>query len=165
MKKGRKSAYEEKIKPRLEEIKSWCLAGHIDKDMFKALGVSEATFYKHKAENREFSEALKVTKDIADLNVVNSLYKRALGYDYDEITRKPKVIKDEDGQSTGKTELAVVKTVSKQVLPDVTAQIFWLKNRTKEWTDRKTDKEDSEQPAPTKIEIIVEDGRITNTED
>ena len=44
----------------------------------------------------------------------NALLKRALGYEYDEITY-------ENGEE--------VKRVTKQVAPDITAQIFWLKNR------------------------------------
>lgn len=39
---------------------------------------------------------------------------------------------------TGETSLEITKTVKKEVVPDTTAQIFWLKNRKpKEWRDRK----------------------------
>ena len=54
------------------------------------------------------------------------MLKRALGYEYEEI----KMIATESG---GKR----VEKTRKQVLPDVGAQIFWLKNRKpKEWRDK-----------------------------
>mgnify|MGYP006876283676 CR=1 FL=1 len=55
--------------------------------------------------------------------VENALLKRALGYEYEEITY-------EHGEET--------KRVLKQVIPDTTAQIFWLKNRKpNNWRDMK----------------------------
>ena len=57
-----------------------------------------------------------------DRQVENALLKRALGYEYDEITTE-----------YGKE----IKRVTKQVVPDVTAQIFWLKNRKPDqWRDK-----------------------------
>ena len=70
----------------------------------------------------EISESLKSNKEIADIAVENALYKRAIGYQYTETTKE-----------AGK----VVKTVVKEVAPDTTAQIFWLKNRQPErWRDK-----------------------------
>lgn len=61
-------------------------------------------------------------KEVIDRQVENSLLKRALGYRYDEVTY-------EDGVET--------KRVTKEVQPDTTAQIFWLKNRKpNEWRDK-----------------------------
>ena len=57
----------------------------------------------------------------------NALLKRALGYSYNEFKREIYP----DG-----TEKRVVTT--KEVAPDTTAQIFWLKNRKPDnWRDRK----------------------------
>ncbi len=157
---GRKSAYDTIIKPRLEEIKAWCRDGYTDKVMCEALGIGVSTFCKYKAEKPELVEALKVNKQIADQNVVNSLYMRAMGYEFEEITEEATM--DKDGKSKKTTK---VKTVKKQLAPDVTAQIFWLKNRTKEWTDRRTDKGPDKTPTPVKVVIVAENGRITNKED
>lgn len=45
----------------------------------------------------------------------------------------------------GESELHVTKIVEKQVAPDTTAQIFWLKNRRPDlWRDRKDVKMDAE---------------------
>lgn len=127
--KGRKSAYDTKIKPRLEEIKAWAKNGHTDEDMMEALGISRETFYKYKRDKADFIDALKVNKEIADQTVESSLYLRANGFTYDEVTT---TIKEMGGQ-----EITETKTVKKRVLPDVTACIFWLKNRKPEqWRDK-----------------------------
>ena len=64
--------------------------------------------------------------------VENALYKRAVGYTYNEVTRES--VKD---QATGEESLQVTKVVTKQVMPDTTAQIFWLKNRRPDrWRNR-----------------------------
>ncbi|MGL6058998.1 MAG: helix-turn-helix domain-containing protein, partial [Culicoidibacterales bacterium] len=56
-----------------------------------------------------------------------SLLKRALGYEYDEVTTTT--------YSNGEEE---TKRVTKHVVPDTTAQIFWLKNRKPDdWRDKK----------------------------
>ena len=65
--------------------------------------------------------------------VENALLKRALGYKYKETTKEP--VKNQD---TGEYELTITKEVTKEVSPDVTAQIYWLKNRKpNEWRDRR----------------------------
>ena len=130
--RGRKSYWDVKIRPRLKEISHWCRKGYTDKLICDALGISNATFCKYKLEKLELVEVLKVNKEIADLTVVNSLYKRANGYEYEETTIEEK--KDKDGNVITTKQ----KTIKKQKSPDTTAQIFWLKNRCNEWTDRTT---------------------------
>ena len=56
------------------------------------------------------------------------MLQRALGYEYTETTREyiPEL-----------GEMHVTKEVTKQVAPDTTAQIFWLKNRKpQDWRDK-----------------------------
>lgn len=61
------------------------------------------------------------------------MLKRALGYKYEEVT-KELVLDPETGEKT----LQPVKVVTKEVVPDTTAQIFWLKNRKpEEWRDKR----------------------------
>lgn len=56
------------------------------------------------------------------------MLKRALGYEYTETTRE--YIPELD-------EMKTTKKVTKQVAPDTTAQIFWLKNRKPDkWRDK-----------------------------
>lgn len=131
MKRGRKSYWKKRIKPRLEEIKGWARDGHTDKQICVALGISHETFCKYKREKAELVEALKINKAIADLTVENSLFKRANGYEYEEEIEEVTFDKDKKIVSIHK------KKTKKQIAPDTTAQIFWLKNRKpKEWRDR-----------------------------
>lgn len=123
---ARPSKYETHVAPRLEEIKDWCRNGATDEEIAKRLGISIASFYNFKNQFLEFLEALKETKEIVDAQVENALLKRALGYEYKEVTKK--IV---DG------ELKVTKVITKQVVPDTTAQIFWLKNRRPDkWRDK-----------------------------
>ena len=148
------NAYTTKIQPRLEEIKQWCLEGHTDREIYDALGVSAETFYKHKREQPELSDALKQTKEIADNQVQDSLWKRANGYD----TTEEKVTYDGDG--------CVIKRekTTKHIPPDPTSCIFWLKNRRpQEWRD-KQEVEHSGEVEQTVI-ILPANSRLNNTDE
>lgn len=125
-----KSKYETHVLPKLDQIESWAKNGLIDTQIAKNLGISKDSFYKYKNTYIAFSDALKRGKEVIDLEVENALLKRALGYKYEEITKEP--------TKNNPTELQIIKQVTKEVLPDVTAQIFWLKNRRPEdWRDKK----------------------------
>lgn len=123
---GRKSKYETHVETKLSEVERWARVGLIDEQIAKNLGIAYSTFREYVKQNPALSAALKGGKEVIDYEVENALLKRALGYSYDEVTKE-----DMDGV------LAVSKVVTKQVSPDVTAQIFWLKNRKpKEWRDK-----------------------------
>ena len=109
-----KSKYFTHVKPKLKLVECWARDGLTDEQISKNLDINIATFYRYKKDYCEFCEALKKGKEIVDYEVENALLKRALGYEYDEITY-------EHGEE--------IKRVRKQVAPDTTAQIFWLKNR------------------------------------
>ena len=124
-----KSKYETNVRDKLLLIESWARNGLTIEQIANNLGISKVTLYKYMNEHIELSERLKKGKEVVDIEVENALLKRALGYKYDEVTR-------ELNEDTG--ELEVTKIVTKEVQPDTTAQIFWLKNRKPEdWRDRK----------------------------
>ncbi|PHV72172.1 transposase [Sporanaerobium hydrogeniformans] len=128
-----KSKYETHVLPRLVEIEGWARDGLTDEQITKNLGISIQTFYTYKVKYIEFFESLKRGKEVVDREVENALLKRALGYSYQEVTREPVLNSD-----TGKYELQPTKVVTKEIAPDTTAQIFWLKNRKpEEWRDKK----------------------------
>lgn len=120
------------VKEKLSLVEDWARDGLIDKDIAKKLGISEDTFYEYKKKYPEFSESLKKGKEVIDYEVENALLKRALGYEYTETTKEEKWNK-----LTETYEMVVTKEVTKQVPPDTTAQIFWLKNRKpKQWREK-----------------------------
>jgi transcriptional regulator with XRE-family HTH domain len=124
-----KSKYETNVKDKLLLVEAWARNGLTDEQIAKNLGISKVTLYKYINEHTELSELLKKGKEVIDIEVENALLKRALGYKYDEVTR-------EVNSDTGK--LVVSKVVTKEVQPDTTAQIFWLKNRKPlEWRDKR----------------------------
>ena len=124
-----KSKYETDVKPRLVEIEAWKRDGLTDEQIFKNLGISRDTFYKYKEKYSDFSEAIKKGKEVADIEVENALFKRAIGYKYKEVIKE---VKEIDGKKT-----TYVKEVIKEMPGDVGAQIFWLKNRkSSKWKDK-----------------------------
>lgn len=128
VKRGRRRKYNSKFPKKAYEL---ALKGYTDKQIAEALGIAVSVFYAYQNTYSEFKEALKRGKEPVDNEVENKLLKRALGYDVEE--RITEVKMGEDGQP----KPALVRTVKKHVAPDVTAQIFWLKNRKPaEWRDK-----------------------------
>jgi hypothetical protein len=120
------------VKEKLIQVEAWCRDGLTDEQIFHNLGISKDTFYRFKKEHNDFSDSLKRGKEVVDIAVENALYKKAIGYTYEEVTREQ--IRD---PVTGEYNLEVTKIVKKEVQPDTTAQIFWLKNRKPaEWRDK-----------------------------
>ena len=119
-----KRKYEYWLTPEgLIKLEGWARDGLTDEQIAKNIGINRDTLYRWKKAYPDFSDALKRGKEVIDRQVENALLKRALGYTYDEVTF-------EDGVE--------VKRVRKQVVPDTTAQIFWLKNRKPEdWRDKR----------------------------
>ena len=109
-------------KDKLILLEGWARDGLTDEQIAKNIGIATSTFYEWKKKELEFSEALKKGKEVIDFEVENALLKRALGYEYEEETYENGIL---------------IKKVKKQVPPDTTAQIFWLKNRqVKKWRDK-----------------------------
>jgi transposase-like protein len=119
---GRPSKY----KPEFAEQAAKLYAlGATDAQLADFFGVAVSTIGLWKVQHTEFSDAGKVPKAQADERVEQSLYRRAMGYEHDEVD-----IRVIDG--------AVVQTpIRKFYPPDSTAMIFWLKNRKPaEWRDK-----------------------------
>jgi len=129
---SRKSKYDTHVKHRLKEVAAWCRDGLIDVQIVKKLGVGLTSFYQYQKDHPELIEVLKKNKEVVDIEVENSTLKSAHGYEVVETTKEMRLNPD-----TEKYELVVIKEVIKHVPPNVTAQIFWLKNRKPEqWSDR-----------------------------
>ena len=128
-KRGRPNSFIEKIEPRITEIITWARAGAKNKEIAEALGVSYATFMDHVSKNPEFSDSLKQARLSGVPMVKLALYKRALGFEYEE--KKTYMKKDADGNESKYTEIT-----KKQALPDVGAIQTFLRNNTEDFRDR-----------------------------
>ena len=132
--------YEKYVAGKEEEIEKYCEQGADLKGIAKLLGCGLTTLKRIKKAHPEFVELIKVSSEVADDEIVSALYKRAKGYDVEETVTEVKV------SPSGAAQTTYVKKVKKHVPPDTTAAIFWLKNRTKEWSDRQDVNIDATQP-------------------
>jgi len=134
MKVGRKNVYDTKIKPFLPQIAAWRRNGVQEKKIIQALDVSIDAFYRYKKTKKELYDTLLYSKELADLEVENAVFKKATGRiilteTKTEITALP------DGSKQEKTT-----ETKKETPPDTKAAIFWLKHRKKsKWNDIDTD--------------------------
>lgn len=128
---GRKSGAKNWItKDGLLSLEGWARDGLSDKQIAKNVGISISTLCEWKNRYPEISEAIKKGKRPVDVQVENALYRSALGFK--QTVRKPIKLRRKDGSEYidyGEEEIYVP--------PNITAQIFWLKNRKPEfWRDK-----------------------------
>ena len=125
MAKGKYQAWLEPDK--LILLEAWARDGLTDEQIATKMGICRDTLIQWKKKYPDISDTLKRGKDVVDIQVENALLKRALGYEYEEISEKYEM-----------GVLVEKKVTKKQVVPDTTAQIFWLKNRKPdEWRDKR----------------------------
>lgn len=139
---GRPSKYKEEF---CEQAKKICELGATDAQLADFFEVTISTLNLWKVQYPEFSESLKVGKDLPDQKVEHSLFQRAVGYSHEDVD-----IKVVEGQ--------IVETpYVKHYPPDTTSCIFWLKNRMKE--KYRANPEDYETPKDQSITINLIDAK------
>lgn len=131
---GRKPRYQEWLEGyNLLRLEGWARDGLTDVQIAYNIGIHIGTLYEWKKKYPKFNDAIKRGKEVVDIIVENALLKSALGYSYDEVT-KVRI----DDEASGKSEIVEVKRVTKDMAPNPTSLIFWLKNRKPEvWRDSK----------------------------
>lgn len=108
-----------------EQATKLCQLGATDQELADFFEVNVASIYRWKISHPPFCEALKVGKAAADERVERSLFAKATGFEHDTV----KIFNAEG--------VPLIVPFREKVAPDVTACIFWLKNRRpKEWRDR-----------------------------
>jgi len=122
-------------------LEGWARDGLADQQIAKdKMGIAYSTFREWKKKYSALSAALKKNKDIVDREVENALFKKAMGLcEIKETTFElvEATIIDPETYDIKTVPGTKIKTVIKQVAPDTTAQIFWLKNRKpKQWRDK-----------------------------
>lgn len=149
-----KGKYQEWLEPEgLLKIEGWARDGLTDEQIANNIGISVSCLNNWKNKYVEILESLKKGKEVVDRQVENALLKRALGYEYTETTRE--YIPELD-------EMKTTKKVTKQVAPDTTAQIFWLKNRKPDkWRD-KLNRDCSSEDETEGVEIINDADKETS---
>lgn len=162
---GAKGKYVEWLtKEGLLKIEGWARDGLTDEQIAENMGISRSTLNEWKKKYSDISDTLKRGKEIVDRQVENALLKRALGYEFSEKKYVQVEMSEEEHYAVRKVEvqrykfnhpeataeeirafelgiskykMVLVEEKVKDVAPDVTAQIFWLKNRKPEtWRDK-----------------------------
>lgn len=123
-KRGRPSSYEPVFAKQVTKLAE---LGATDQEIADFFEVDVRTVYRWKHDHTDFCQALKSGKEIADERVERSLYQRAIGYEQEEV----KIFMPANAAAP------VYAPFRAKVAPDVTAAIFWLKNRRgAEWRDK-----------------------------
>jgi galactitol-specific phosphotransferase system IIB component len=91
------------------------------------------------------------TKAVVDIEIENSLYQRAKGSVVKETVQEIKT------DEKGKVIFTRTKEIKKEIPPDTTAQIFWLKNRRPaQWRDKQTLEQVGIEDGPIENKIQIE---------
>lgn len=137
------------------EMEKLAAKGLNNEEIIKELGISKDTFYRKLKEEPYFSYSLYKHRGIANHNVENALYKRAVGYTFLEKTTeaKPVISVDDKGNVLRSYALIDSKIVQKEVPGDVKAQEMYLTNRNPDQWKKKVE--------PSKTSVAGDMSKIT----
>ena len=128
----------------LLKIKGWARDGLTDAQIANNIGIGYTTFKAWMRKEQSIRTALKEGKGPVDIEVENALYKMAVGHTV-KIMKPIKLrtvregkFKGQEGKGRIEEERVVQAEEEVYVAPNVTAAIFWLKNRRPErWRDKR----------------------------
>ena len=86
-------------------LEGWARQGLTDEQIATNIGVSRSTLSDWKKRYTDISDTLKKGKEIVDIQVENALLKRALGFEYIEVTEERILPSRQDGRHGGRTAL------------------------------------------------------------
>ena len=143
------------------------LLGATDKQISDFFEVNEDTIHEWKKTHLEFSESVRRGKMNADANVAEGLYRRAIGFEYDEVTFEKidsKLALELTSTADIKTNQAYKKkVVTKVIVPDPGAAMNWLTNRQKElWRNKQSVELDFERLTDEQLDEII--NRLLNNQ-
>lgn len=127
-KRGRKSKYEECVKPHIEEIKEAVRSGATLEEVADGLGIAKSTLCKYMNEKKELKDAFARGRAVIVFEIKAALLKKAKGYEYKE--RKTVARVDKDGEN-----IVAIEEYDKHQPPSETAANMLLRNYDKEWRD------------------------------
>ena len=86
-------------------LSGWARDGLTDEQIASNMGISRSTLNEWKNKFSDISDTLKINKEIADYEVENALRKRALGYEYTEVTKERIIDTGQKKRHEGEQEL------------------------------------------------------------
>lgn len=133
-------------------IGGWARDGLTEQQIAENMGIAYSTLREWKKSYPAISAALKKNKEVADRNVENALYNKAVGFTAtDRVVSTRKTVEYENGKRVREISEPCVVEVEKYFPPDTTAEIFWLKNRK---PDKWRDKQNVELDGESKVMIV-----------
>lgn len=128
----------------LKRITQWAEQGLSVVDIANNMGIAQSTLYNWRGKSDVIMESLTKGRESAVEILENALFKRAIGYDIEEVTYRF----DEEGNKIPQ------RSQTKHIYPDVTALKFALINKSSgKWTDRV---EYNDQSAHDKLDKMLE---------
>lgn len=152
------------LEENLALLRGWARNGLFMEQIAKNMGISRKTLNVWVNKYPEIGEALKESKEAADLVVENDLFKRAQGYTA-KVTKHYKVkrVEYEDGKRVAETEELVPVEDEVHIPADVKAQIFWLQHRKSEdWGKIEEKVDDDNEKAVVEIPSVVENEAVNS---
>lgn len=124
---------------KLALLTDWARRGLTDEEIAKSIGISRSTLSEWKKNYPDISDALNTGAREADAAVENSLFEQTLGKIV--TLKRPQKLREKhysvDGKLIGESEHVEMVDFQEYVPPNVTATIFWLKNRLPDlWRDK-----------------------------
>ena len=136
---GKKDKYHRFVGPKLKLILCWKRMGWTDEEVAKKLGIAYSTFKIYKGKYEALSAVLRAGADEANAEVENALFEKACGMK--AVVKKPVKVREtvfENGKKVKEIERIEYAEEEVFVPPDVTADMFYLKNRVPDrWGERK----------------------------
>jgi hypothetical protein len=141
---GRPTEYDPEKHPAL--AKQLAEQGAIDTQIAEQIGIHVSTLYAWKHRFPEFSDALSSGKAIIDDMVEAALFRRAAG-----MIQVKEVTNSDDGY----------KEVIKELPPDPTSMIFWLKNRRPEkWREKQEVESNERSQLNIRVQNSTDDSNV-----
>lgn len=131
-------------------IAGWTRNGLTKEQVAKNLGISRSTLAEWEGRYPDVADALKRGAEIIDTQVENALLQAAMGFEVveDAVTNKGDVV-----------------PVRRYFPPNVTALIFWLKNRKpREWRDRRELEHSGQDGGPIQVAASLDLKKLTDEE-
>lgn len=125
---GRKSKYDECVKPYLKQIAKWKRVGATDEQICEQLSISPTSFYEYQKKHAEFAESIKKGKTELVMDLRGELAR--IAFKHTLKTKKQYIREDEEGNKTQYTEIT-----TKEVDGDIAAINLLLKNLDADWSN------------------------------
>ena len=144
-----RSKYETHVLPYLDWIRIWVAKGATCQEIADKLHISRESLNQYKNKYPDVYNALMAPRGEADDQIETALFRRCIGYNYEEVSRR---------QTIGKNDSLIwlEKRMTKHLPPDFNSIQFWLTNRRPEEWKRMPERKNLKEESDNGIVILPE---------